>query len=641
MIRTYLSLLFGSLIILCSADLQSQELEKALQFDAQAFERSQLERSFDPKTQRGGGGLSIPFFDDFSTYSLPTDDPDIPAELQRWEESGARINANFPILPPTIGVATLDGMDGTGYPYNFNQPDAFGPADTLTSLPINLSGLSVVNNVYLTFFYESGGLGNAPDEDDLLVLEFLAPDGGEDAWIEVWSMEGTTVPMEEFVQVFVPVTEEYFFHEDFQFRFRNYATITGNLDHWHLDYVYLDANIDPENFEFFEIAFVYPMNTILQDFTAMPWTHFNVDPNQFMADSVTTLQRNLSGTLADNVTSGFKTEIDGDVADFLNPFSQVVVDPFEIFPTGYYVNDGDNQNYTFETENDTCAVFDVSFYEDNIGILYQEKIGVPNNDSIVYQQVFTNYYAYDDGSAERAYALNTAGGKVAVKYQLATEDTLLGLFIHFTPLQNNNFAETFLLRAWLNDGGVPGEEIGDNFQFQNPHYFTDGYDIFAFYEYDEPMPVDGTIFVGFVQDSNAELNIGLDKNTNSNPSKLYYQLGLGSDWQSSGIQGSVMIRPVLKSGKTNVWNSVEDFAIARIELYPNPTSGFVNVVFDQSWNKLLLEVVDMAGRQVRRDLLTSSNYQLDVSGIQAGTYIIRLRDPESQAIIAHEKLLIR
>ncbi len=473
-----------------------------------------------------------------------------------------------------------------------------------------------------------------------MIVEFLAPGGGEDAWLPIWAIEGPEIST-EFEQVFLSISENYFLQDGFRFRFRNYATITGNLDHWHIDYVFVDANIDPENFEFFEIAFVYPMNTILRDFTAMPWTHFNENPGLFMADSVTTLQRNLSGSLADNVTSGFKTDFEGSIANFLNPFSQVVVSPFEIFNTGYYVNDGDNNDYSYEAENDTCAVFDVSFYEDNIGILYQEKIGVPNNDSIVFKQTFTNYYAYDDGSAERAYALNTAGGKVALKYQLATADTLLGMFIHFTPLQNNNFAETFLLRAWYNESGQPGGEIGDNFQFQNPHYFTDGYDVFAFYEYDEPLPVDGTIYVGFTQDSNTELNIGLDKNTNSNPSKLFYQLGVGADWQSSSIQGSVMIRPVFKSGKTLVWNGIEEFAGARIDVFPNPASDYVNVQVDQVSNNMLLELVDLNGRLVENHLMISSSYQMLVGDLPKGMYILQLLDSQTGQMIAREKLLIK
>ena len=71
--------------------------------------------------------------------------------------------------------------------------------------------------------------------------------------------------------------------------------------------------------------------------------------------------------------------------------------------------------------------------------------------------------------------------------------------------------------------------------------------MFAYYEYDDPIPVEGTVYVGMVQEMEFALNIGLDKNTNYNFSRLYYQLGLGAEWTLSTIEGSVMIRPVAVS----------------------------------------------------------------------------------------------
>ncbi|MFT5921272.1 MAG: hypothetical protein ACI8TS_000600, partial [Flavobacteriales bacterium] len=140
----------------------SQEVEKDLIIDVVKAEQYAKERSFEKRTSRGGELLlTLPFFDDFATYSLPTSNPEIPVELQRWSDDDVRLNCTFPILPPTIGVATFDGLDETGYPYNFVISDAYGPADTLTSLPIDLEGFSEGDNIYLTFFYQGGGIGNA------------------------------------------------------------------------------------------------------------------------------------------------------------------------------------------------------------------------------------------------------------------------------------------------------------------------------------------------------------------------------------------------------------------------------------------------------------------------------------------------
>lgn len=618
-------LLLSVLAIFSFTLVWAQEEEKPLWMDIQKAEHFKKERQFEPKSDRGGGSLSLPFFDDFSTYSLPTSDPDIPASVQRWENDYARINCTFPILAPTIGVATLDGLDETGYPYQFIE-DAYGSADTLTSLPIDLSGLGPDDNVYLTFFYQGKGRGNAPDEQDSLLVEFFAPIGGDQPWSTVWSIPGEET--DGFTAVFIPVDQSIHLQNGFKFRFRNYSTLSGNLDHWHIDYVFMNNNIDPENFDYFEVAFAECPNTLLQNFTSMPWTHFQSNPSQFMRNTIATTQRNLSSSQADNVTSGFKVEYDGMVEDYQNDFSIIVVQPNELFTTDYAINSAPNDFVFDDTVSDTTATFNVSFYEDPIGILADQKIGVPNNDSLVFQQVFQNYYAYDDGSAESAYNLNVPGGRVAMQYNIAQPDTLLGIFMHFTPFQNNNDQENFLLRVYGNNNGIPGDELVDNFQFHSPQYYTNGYDPFVFYPLDDPIEVDGTIYVGFVQDSNTELNLGLDKNTNANPSRLFFQLGLGGQWQSSGIEGSVMIRPVFKSGMTNIWNNVEEVTELPVEVYPNPTQNGVNI----SWGEFAtvqLELYDAQGRKVMSDRFSGSQTTWDLSFLDNGIYILQILDDKT------------
>ena len=293
----------------------------------------------------------------------------------------------------------------------------------------------------------------------------------------------------------------------------------------------------------------------------------------------------------------------------------------------YFVNDGSVENFVYDTSvNDTCAIFDLTFYENSIGLLEGEKLGVLDNDSIGFQQIFTNYYALDDGSAERAYALNETGGKVAMRFDVEIEDTLLGLFIHFTPFQNDVSNETFLLRAWTNDGGQPGAEIGENFTFHSPQYFNDGYNVFAYYEYDAPLVVSGNTFVGFIQNSDARLNVGLDKNTNNNASRLYYQLGLGAAWQASGIQGTVMIRPVFSSGKSFVWNGIDE-ATSVLDVYPNPAQDQFTVQSDSRIERV--EVYNMFGQLMHQE---SSNglslVKIDASLWAEGSYILVVNTAE-------------
>jgi hypothetical protein len=256
--------------------------------------------------------------------------------------------------------------------------------------------------------------------------------------------------------------------------------------------------------------------------------------------------------------------------------------------------------------------------------LHTEKEGVRDNDSIVFHQVFDNDFAYDDGTAEKAYALTAAGGKVAMRYSLEVPDTLLGLAIHFTPYYTDVDDETFLLRAWQDSLGVPGAELSENYAFQTPQYFNDGYDLFAFYEYDDPIPVEGNIHVGLVQASEVGLNFGLDKNTNSNVGQLHYSLGLGGSWINSEIEGSVMIRPVLRANKTEVWSDVaENDAHTRSPLraYPNPVNGNacqVQVPVASAWQLWSAE-----GRLLQAGRWMSPGvYNCDLTGLASGMYFL-------------------
>ena len=51
--------------------------------------------------------LSLPFIDDFSYDSHQVDN-------DLWMESSVFVNRTYPINPPTIGVATFDGLDANG-----------------------------------------------------------------------------------------------------------------------------------------------------------------------------------------------------------------------------------------------------------------------------------------------------------------------------------------------------------------------------------------------------------------------------------------------------------------------------------------------------------------------------------------------
>ena len=106
--------------------------------------------------------ITLPFWDDFSTSTGLVD-------TTWWtQQSQAQviIKTGIGIDPPSVGVATFDGIDASGIPYLPTPTD--GGVDSLVSQYIDLTQVptSLRNSVYLSFFYQYKGLGEAPEHED-------------------------------------------------------------------------------------------------------------------------------------------------------------------------------------------------------------------------------------------------------------------------------------------------------------------------------------------------------------------------------------------------------------------------------------------------------------------------------------------
>jgi len=92
------------------------------------------------------------FFEDFSDYGTST----YPSP-SKWTDKSAYINSTFADSMISLGVATLDSYDQYGNPYKSLYSNNI-PSDTLTSVGITFDGV-FSDTVFLSFFYEAGGLG--------------------------------------------------------------------------------------------------------------------------------------------------------------------------------------------------------------------------------------------------------------------------------------------------------------------------------------------------------------------------------------------------------------------------------------------------------------------------------------------------
>ena len=129
------------------------------------------------------------------------------------------------------------------------------------------------------------------------------------------------------------------------------------------------------------------------------------------------------------------------------------------------------------------------------------------------------------------------------------------------------------------------------------------------------------------------LNFGLDKNTNANSGQLHYQLGLGGAWLNSDIEGTVMIRPVMRADLTDSWVGFVEVPTSQdLRVFPNPVkNGMLQVEVDDA---CLWRLFDSFGRQ-----LLSGNWQapgiysLDITRLAPGTYLLTTAEGECTRFI--------
>ena len=116
--------------------------------------------------------VKLPFFDDFREATVFPD-------TSLWLDNEAYINYDFGKFSANRGVATLDVIDAEGYVYDHASEFPF-VADRLTSKPIRLDSIfepvpapiAPADSVYLSFYYQPQGRGDAPQPADSLILEF-------------------------------------------------------------------------------------------------------------------------------------------------------------------------------------------------------------------------------------------------------------------------------------------------------------------------------------------------------------------------------------------------------------------------------------------------------------------------------------
>jgi len=568
---------------------------------------SGLERTGELKST-DSAPLELPFMDDFSEYTgLP--------DTSRWSDARVFINRNYAIEPVSVGVATLDVLDGDGsiYPDAEIDPGTF-VADHLTSRSLKLDH-PASDSIYLSFLYQPEGLGDRPEVQDSLMVDFFDPLAEE--WVNVWRVPGDT--LHPFRHAMIPVTGERFLKEGFRFRFRNLGSLSRNqdypdkrasVDHWNVDYVKLDRNRSFSDTVLRDVAVTAPISSILKDLTALPWDHFEAAHNTVMDESVTLRYRN-NDTITRNVT---RTLVIRDL--LFNETHTSGVPTAQDIPPGTDTSVLFGNFYPFDFERGDSAIFRIQ------ASIRTDEFDHKVNDTVIHDQLFSDYYAYDDGTAEAGYGLRgqgTRNGTVAMRYQSFEPDLLGGVDICFNQLYDSvNLDYYFKLMVWSESGGIPGQLVWEDENDHTPVY-SDRLNGFTRYRFSEPVPVSGKFFVGWMQYNEFMLNVGLDLNSRPSAAVMYYNFS--GTWQQSLAPGVIMFRPFLHREITDAGHFTRP--VNSMMIYPNPASDMIRLGLPEvvTGNEIRLEIYDMTGRMVDGGVTRSGDW--NVSELAEGIYIMK------------------
>lgn len=541
-----------------------------------------------------------------------------------WLDDYAYHNYRFAKDPWSIGVMTFDGIDEKGHPYQIGTT-LRGVADYLTSKPINLNGSSPADSIYLTFLYQAQGLGETPESNDSLILEFY--DKVSNKWYWQWSVNGST--MNNFKVVNIPVKDPIYFNDAFQFRFKNFGDLSGALDHFHLDYVNLRNFSGYQDTLIEDFALVYPTVTLLKDYTSIPWDHYQANPTGKMSTEVPLAVRNSYLNGGANITSagGGRIEIsyNNTLEGTVNLNGQAIVN-FD--PVNQPIPDYQPRT-TYHSTHDVASAYQFDHTKAGTQQRFTVKtiVSVPvgsnylPNDTTYSEQFFSNYYSYDDGSAELAFGTTGAQSRLAIKYNTYEPDSIIGAYIHFVPTVNDVTNKLFQLTIWNDNGGKPGSIIyqDNNLTLRQPSYGYGRNDFMKLMTDDTTkVPVSGTFYIGWRQIDPVNLGAGFDRNTDHGD-KIYYSLDNGATWEQPNIEGSVMIRPIF-STSLDPELGIKEIAIEKptITIFPNPSNGLFNI---QSSNGTIgtVSVYSSMGQLIQQ----TTESTIDLSNQPEGIYLIK------------------
>lgn len=581
--------------------------------------------------------LQLPFVENF--VSMTSD--------QNWQTNrGVYLNNHFATNQPSIGVATLDAIDGTGTPYFFS-PDksaAAGIGDYIESKNINLSKVDTSDGIAFQFFWEQGtpkDLNRNPiwSRGERLRLYFKDSLG---VYKQIWP---TTAQVNEIIALGKSDTfylqnilvDPIYYHKAFQFKFEYYGIMSGNYAVFNVDNIYLDKGIatkvlgqtkfkSPKDY-----AISLAPTNLLKNYTSIPATHFLDADANILKDTIVASVYSIDTLFVTDQDSSFQVR---NFKDKNVLFAQNSIKEFYDLESGkpskmYWVPDKTLLKAKMGSVfNDTTVVLQTT-----VKINTPDSIAVTDSASSYLK--FSNYYAYDDGTIEAGIGVRGVGEFVQA-YDFIKDDVLEGFYVYF-PKYGLNLENTFIVfNIYSSLKNVDGKLQTIQLLAQNGvvEYNSDSISLnkFIYIPISNPININaGRYYFGISQNSENRVLLGLDYG-NNRAKNIYYRLFTGpwTSFETEGGYGSVALRPAMTSKSLGLINN--DLGNKEIGLFPNPSSG--RVYFDRKVENV--KIYSSLGILIAD--LSVQGEEMSTEYLQSGVYLLKI---ESFNQIYTQKLFIK
>jgi hypothetical protein len=282
------------------------------------------------------------------------------------------------------------------------------------------------------------------------------------SFVKIWSTPGAA--LRPFQQVMIPVTDTLFFDSAFAFRFVNKAALYWADAVWNVDYIKMDRGRSAGDTTITDVAFTADPTFLLNDYSFMPYDQFMVNPSSELAPRVSDSIRN-SGPSSQTVNYSFTvTDANGGAVLATSAPASVGYGGYQSKQVSGLLSIPSYPSY----DPGSRVVFNTAYS------LSAPSSGSRANDTIVKAQVFDNYLAYDDGTAEKSYFLvlsPTLDGRIAIEYHLNKPDTMRGMAIFFgrqAPEPTYKSFNIFVYSALAGVNGAGADVVIDSQEFVTP-----------------------------------------------------------------------------------------------------------------------------------------------------------------------------